>query len=410
MIKTVGDLLQALMVREAAVLGKQDVDHTLTIGAMYEGLTQDALRRALPRSAPISVVGGFARDSKGTKSRQLDCMIVFGDGEPVPYTPLFTYPIEQVLVVIEVKKTLYKQQFDEGFQNLRSLLALKIADDFQIPEMLESAFQLISGQALPDNPDDIKDPLIQQLYHILVVESAYPARILLGYEGYKSGRALRKGIVSHLQAMVDAGGANAGPSSLPDLIMNTHEAVVKVNGFPFVGPLKDGSWPLLCSIVNSKPALALLEVIWTRLHMRVGGTPEMFGEDLDLEAVAKLVDYKYVPDKPGWSISVFPDVSNEELRAAEQRRWEPIFIDETEHVLLLWLCNNQELDISSPPSGAEPERVQAAIRRLVDTRLVGPDASRTNVFRLLTTKCKVVILPDGKIVAGEDISGRLTRC
>lgn len=227
MIKTVGDLLHALMLKERNLLAQQQVQHPPTIGAMYEGLTQDLIRLALPVASPLSVVSGFAVGADGTRSRQLDCMVVFGDGRQIPYTNTFEYPIDQVVAVIEVKKSLYKDEFEDCFQNLQSL-RLKGHRSGPVRAHGQTAFETISGHALPDNVNDVQDPILRQLLHQLMLEANSPARIVLGYEGYKTAKALRQGLSNHLATL--QGKYGAGPSSLPDLILNPNAAVVVGSG------------------------------------------------------------------------------------------------------------------------------------------------------------------------------------
>lgn len=406
MIKTVGELLQALMVRETAILGKQDVTHPPTIGAMYEGLTKDALARHLPFTDSLSVVSGFAVGPNNQKSLQLDCMLITGQGEQIPYTEMYNVSVGQIIAVIEVKKTLYQTEIADGFRNLQSVLDIKHQAPIPSIEFWAGAFQLISGFSLPDDPKDIQDPTLSQLYHLLVCELAYPARILIGYEGFKTAKTLRTGLASYLKTLVGKHGG--GPFSLPNLVMNPASAVVKANGFPYAAPIKDGNWPLVVSLPSEKPALTLLEIIWTRLHVRVGGSPEMFGEDMHLEAAVPLVKYKFLPDVPGWQMSTYEPLSKSYF-LAKPKEWAPAQLDAQQHVVVMWLSKKGEIDLNSPPKGSDPETLKTAIDGLVKQGLIGADASRPGVYRLLPRQCGVAILPDGRVVAGEDISGRLTR-
>jgi hypothetical protein len=196
---------------------------------------------------------------------------------------------------------------------------------------------------------------------------------------------------------------------MPDLIMNPHAAVVKANGLPYTTRMKDGWWPLLLSNESAIPARILLEIVWTRLHMRVGGDPEMFGDDLLLERVTRLADYRYVPAAHGWEIELYDKVDASRPAHAEERAWEPLMLDEVEHVLVMWLLKNEALDLDAPPLGAPAEKLGDATRRLATGGLIGSDAGNPAVFRLLTKACGVAVLPDGRVVAGENVSGRLTR-
>jgi hypothetical protein len=93
------NLLDELFSREQESLAKHQVKHGPTIGDMYEGLTQKGLRQNLP--AAFKVVSGFARTADGTISNQIDCMVVVGEGEPVPNTHRWIYPVDRVIAVVE---------------------------------------------------------------------------------------------------------------------------------------------------------------------------------------------------------------------------------------------------------------------------------------------------------------------
>jgi hypothetical protein len=405
MIKTVGQFLQALIEREAASLARQKIQHGPTIGAMYEGLTQSVLKRTLPINAPLSVVSGFAVGADGAKSRQLDCMVVVGDGTAIPYTNTFEYRIDQVLIVVEVKKALTQACFDEAFENLRSL-RLKRFTELPFPYEVESAFERISGRPFPDDVNTMTDLVLRQLLHQLVKDVESPVRILLGYEGYKTVGGLRRGIGEQLARLV--GKYGAGPSSLPDLVLTRKAAVVKANGFPYVGPMDDaGKWPVFVSVASESPALTFLEVVWTRLQGRVGGSSEIFGDDLAMASLVKLAEYLYLPGR-GWEVMLLDTVPEKDLHAVEEE-WEPTFLSDPEHVLVTFLCRHKEIDMAAPPDGFDTDEVRDAIARLTSVRLIGAESDRPTVSRLLTTECAVAALPDGRVAAGENNSGRLRR-
>lgn len=81
MLNTVSDLLQKLLEKEKDVLKTQQITHPGIIGDMYEGLAKNILDKALFKGLNLSVKDGFVRGDDGRLSRQIDCMIVEGDGE-----------------------------------------------------------------------------------------------------------------------------------------------------------------------------------------------------------------------------------------------------------------------------------------------------------------------------------------
>ena len=91
-------------------------------GDRYEGLTSNLLDRAVFDGPDLRVVDGKITNASGKLSDQIDCMLVHGEGTPIPYTTSFIYRIGQVLAVVEVKKTLYSTKFDDAGGRLRQPL------------------------------------------------------------------------------------------------------------------------------------------------------------------------------------------------------------------------------------------------------------------------------------------------
>lgn len=104
MIRTVADFLAQLMEAEVARLDQVHIEHGPTVGDMYEGLSADLLRRAVPKQLELQIVAGFITDGLGNRSGQVDCMLVRGSGEPIPYTNAFVWPVNDVIAVFEIKK------------------------------------------------------------------------------------------------------------------------------------------------------------------------------------------------------------------------------------------------------------------------------------------------------------------
>ena len=117
MIQTVADLLQALMEKEREKLPEfKDIQHTGIFGEMYEGLTKALIGKALFENMDLRVMSGKIVNSKRKLSNQIDCMVVIGAGEEIPYTQEFKYPVEKVVMIVEVKKTLYGADLKDAFE------------------------------------------------------------------------------------------------------------------------------------------------------------------------------------------------------------------------------------------------------------------------------------------------------
>jgi hypothetical protein len=78
----------------------------------------EVLSASIPIELNLRVVSGFITNSDGELSDQIDCMLVQGEGERIPYTDDFKYNIDNVIAVIEVKKNLYSKEIESAYENL----------------------------------------------------------------------------------------------------------------------------------------------------------------------------------------------------------------------------------------------------------------------------------------------------
>jgi hypothetical protein len=125
-IKTGADMFSAFLEEEKKRLDQYELKHAPTVGAMYEGLSVDLLNKTLPEGR---VSSGFVIDQEDRMSGRIDCMLVRGSGEPVPYIHLYKWPIWDVLTVFEVKKSLTKEDLrDSFFSSSRGLRPLSQLD------------------------------------------------------------------------------------------------------------------------------------------------------------------------------------------------------------------------------------------------------------------------------------------
>lgn len=122
MIKTVADILSAFIEEETNKLDKYSLKHGPTIGEMYEGLSAELLSRAVPQQLGLKVVDGFITDGEHFLSGQMDCMLVKGEGELIPYTNSYKWHVKNVLLVFEVKKNLYSADLINSFLKLRQVV------------------------------------------------------------------------------------------------------------------------------------------------------------------------------------------------------------------------------------------------------------------------------------------------
>lgn len=254
MIRTVADFLHELREAEVARLDAIDIEHAPTIGDMYEGLSADLLRRAVPQQLGLQVVEGFISDGLGNRSGQVDCMLVRGSGEGIPYTDAFVWPAKDVIAVFEIKKTLYHDDLVDAFTRLRTVKDLDRAYKVSLRDQAGTgdirsalrAFAETTRLAAPSYEDVGSLSLTHQLiFHPLVSEQLSPVGIVIGYHGYASEKAFRDSFLKHLAEQINTRGY--GPGSFPQLMISGRYSLGEANGQPYSAPMRGDWWPFCFS-------------------------------------------------------------------------------------------------------------------------------------------------------------------
>lgn len=400
MIKKVADLFDAFKRQEDEKLHGTGIVHAPTIGEMYEGLTATIQQKSLPCDG-IQVVTGFAKDDSGRLSKQLDCMLVVGEGEELPYCDKRVYLLDDIIAVTEVKKTLYTDKLSESHDNLCSIMELKPSRGRRIMSTVNRAFKDLTGRKVPPDPETLP-PMLKSIYRILVVEAGWPLRIALGFRGFASEVTFRKGIVDFLQERV--GTAGTGPMSLPSFIIGPNAVAIKNVSMPWGSPLDtDGKWPLLQTNGFLKPVYVLLEAIWSRLNSLGYIDESAFGDDLEVEAWNRLVDCRLVPEK-GWEFHTYsPEVAPYDEGSVKE--WSPAFLSAEEYAIVVKL-RDQLLNLDDLEGDAE---LKQAAEGLVQKRILGPITGEPRLVGNLLHVPVCVRLPDGRYAVGDNSSGRMIR-
>lgn len=144
MIKTINQLLTEIKNKGIEEIEQfLKIGHNSMIGNMYEGLTKEMAEKSLFDGMDLKVASGkITNQVDGKISKQIDCMIVIGEGTEIPYTKDYIYDIDQVIMVIEVKKNLYSKELSDGYDNLRSVTSLqKPTRDLKL-DPIEDAFNI----------------------------------------------------------------------------------------------------------------------------------------------------------------------------------------------------------------------------------------------------------------------------
>lgn len=375
------ELLRKIRDREKAVFDECQIKHAPTIGKMYEGLTKELLNQSKLDEYGVKVVSGFMQ--VGTElSGQIDCMIVVGEGTPVPQTDEFIYPIHQVLAVIEVKKNLLSTEMADAYDHLNGTLRLSRLD-YQRQEDEDTLvfstgrpaaeFMCLFGEPAPRYEESrFLAPHKRVVYHTLVRERLTPVRIAIGYNGYKSEQNFRSGIDRLYENKANKQGY--GVINMPSLMISDGFSVIKTNGLPYRGLWSEElGWAWLASS-SSNPLLLMLELLYDRIELALGVTVDR-GQDLLEEILHPLIFAKPVQTEQdvGWSYTVITaPLPNDE---PQYRKWAPL---ETSYILtelLALLSKHGELATDDPALTAlkrryTPETIHELVQPLLEARLL----------------------------------------
>lgn len=422
MIQTLADLLNQIKDAERQKIDALGIKHRPTIGNMYEGLTAELLGKTLFTGLNLNIVqNSFAIYSDGQRSTEFDIMLIEGEGKPLPHSKeQFDVGIEQVIAIIQVKKTINKSQIEEAYLNLNNAY-----DYGDIADPPEGSLRLFRDAFIGNCNEDIFDRgrfrkqfssvTCEQIFHILRYESMLPARIVFGYQGYKSEFSLREGFVKFLKKNKSSETDlkhGFGPSNFPDLFINGEYSLIKGNGMPYIGGMIDHQWAFYLSSAED-PLLKLLEIIWTRLSYRFNITADIFGDDLEMEGanVFLLANMVNISGIKAWNIHYEP-MSKKRLEESHGNiEWTPTKISNDQHHVIAYLAQNGKLRIDKLNEwmnliGKQVDEMDFAAE-LTKTKLVGITSGFELV--LLTEQCECVCLPQLGFYAADNKTGKLDR-
>jgi len=416
MLRTVADLLNQLLSEEKKRLDEYDLCHPPTIGKMYEGLTAEVLNRAIPTELGLQIVEGVIFDDSGQMTGQMDCMLVKGQGESIPYTSGYKWNIKDVIAVVEVKKTLYSNALADGFLHLREVrenyarciqggLVLNSIDSSAV----RKTFAQLTKKVAPAFSQLDTLPFSEEMiFHTLVMEELSPILIILGYNGFKSEHAFRKGMMRFLKA--NTGQPGFGVGSFPQLIISENYSLIKANGQPYSIPMIDDYWDFYVSSAEN-PLIFVLELIWTRLQ-REYELCGLWGEDLGEEDMHRFLSGRAIrkDQTMGWEYE-YRRVDRAVLEEkVVTEGWSPAFLKMPQFDVINRLCNGEVVDSEDPSMVRFVESEGFEMREFTDSLLkTGLVALNGSSLELLTDLCRCCILPTGQYIAGEDNTGRLSR-
>jgi hypothetical protein len=414
MIKSIADLLQGFMKEETTKLNAYELKHGPTIGDMYEGLSAELLNRAIPPQLNLQIVDGFVTDGDKFLSGQMDCMLVRGEGEQIPYTKTFKWHVKDVLVVFEVKKNLYSKDLINSFYKLRQVsesysnyLFEGKHEENKVIDLSPSykTFSQLTGITAPNYFD--RETLTKEnelIYTTVFMEQLMPVKIVLGYDGFTSEFGLREGLIKFLE---DEGkGVGYGVPAFPQLIICGKHSLVKGNGRPYLIPMRDEYWDFMLSS-KANPVLIMLEFIWTKLSLEFDIIMP-WGEDLETESLNEFLRAKPVmkEDQRGWMLKS-TELSKRILESRDSSvEWQPIEITTSVYTIFHQLSQG---DVCTTDSDfiefaeQEAESVSKFINSITSTNLAAFDGKKLS---LNSENFIAAVLPDGRFVVAENNSGR----
>jgi hypothetical protein len=306
------------------------VQHPTLVGDMYEGLAREMIEASLFEKLDLKVAKGLITSSSGRHSRQVDCMIVRGDGTKLPHTDHSIFHINDVLAVIEVKKTLSRDEIRDCFDKTNHLTTLVVEElsangSPSSAAMHRDGFSAVSGLVYPDGPID-GEP-VSTIYRWLMAESIVPLTIALGFYGYLTEVKFREALVDELRQRREATRDSLG---IPTCVVAGDLVFVKSNGMPFVHRKTELQWTRAYT-QKGLVSRTLVNLIWYRICRLL---------NRDYAALTDGKAYSCNPlsilrtTKKGGLVVEYPQIKTKELLTQELPRAAPTVISVEEHLLI----------------------------------------------------------------------------
>lgn len=293
-----------------------DIGHNPTIGDMYEGLLSKLLNLTLEPLKNLNVVSGKIKNSNGIYSNQIDCMVVDGFIQEIPFTGDYIVAPENVIAVIEVKKNLFSNEMDDATSNLWSVIETDIASKKINGRLSHTAFENISGAIDEYDVNSVKtNPnFFSALKHVLIWEEFYPLRVIFGFNGFSSEYTIRNKFIEMLEKHI--GDRAFSLLGLPNLIVCGEYSLIKSNGMPFTAITDSENRDKFIYYTSYKEhsLKIFLELLLTRIADRYNICIDLLADPTE-EKLAPLLYGEFDKDKNGWNTYVL-DITKSEL---EQR-------------------------------------------------------------------------------------------
>lgn len=404
------ELLKQIRERELREISLMPaITHGPTIGNRYEDATFSILENSifpndlfpneeeLFKQADLKVVSGFIKTSGGL-SKQIDCMIVTGEGEKLTKRGNdFLYDIKQVIAVIEVKKNLFKNQLEDAYINSQSVIDFNsIADDFNYFE-IRNPFRHITKRPLRQYEELSRQE--QAIMASLVADYNLPIRVILGYEGFSTEEKLKSAFWNFLNSSIYSSTedfvAGFGPVNLPNLIICRDYSLIKLNGMPYTIDIeKRNNWNIYGSYYKD-PLLLLVEILWYKLVRTFTPNINIFEGSLNIEKIVPFIECSFPKDK-GWIYNCYDLEKINLIYENDTEEWKPTEVNISQASLLMKLgLNSDSMEESNFYNKQD-------IDSLESDRIIYRDDGK---IRYLTDEATLVFTPSGETYVGDANDG-----
>ncbi|MBN49708.1 MAG: hypothetical protein CMN85_09210 [Spongiibacteraceae bacterium] len=358
MIEYASQMLEQFIAKERQALDGFEMLHMPTLGEAYEAIAGKGIDQqfVLPKSLGLKVVSGFVTVAGKQLPNQIDCMLVDGEGAEYGLTGKYIYPIEQVLCILEVKKTLNKADLLDAMYHLgaikkaateRICVQLDNNEFDQDISAVRQHFAQISGYKAPESVAQLGQLPVEKniLFHSLLFDHFCPSAVILGFDGYKTEAGLRGAFLDILEGYVGQG-AGFGMPSLPSLVLSNNFSLLKNNGLPFLCKWENNDWVAFSS-TRENPARILLEVVWTKIchYCRV---KMPWNDGLHMESLSPLLIAEAVVQDglSGWKYNSH-EFKEKALSSRPSLEWEPALLSAPASTLFGfmmtkggWICSD----------------------------------------------------------------------
>ncbi|MBR4838414.1 MAG: hypothetical protein IK004_08310 [Bacteroidales bacterium] len=419
MINTISELLKEFVEGEKLALNKYNIKHRPTIGDMYEGLTKEIVNKSIFDGLNLNVSTQSFIEGCDT---EFDVILSEGKGESIPYTQSYKFKPSQVIAVIQVKKSLSYQELRNSYDNLRQVAEVFYRNIRAMDaSMVDDSFRKICHKKITSYDKGVLNKQEESIYHSLVMDSFFPLRIVLGYNGYKTELGIRNSFVDFLES--NTGNTTMpikgfSPISFPNLIISENYSLIKLTGCPYCVPLgniREGWWEIMTSS-HYNPMHFFLEMLWTKLSYRFHVIPtEVFGDDLIIEPHTKFLRAKIhlnnEEEPDGWEYE-YSEISEQSLSMYNSvKDWEPIVVD-TMQVQILNELNRHSININDAHELEDfviKNGYPSLLSIVKSLEKKGFISIEGDEISLLTKQLAFSFSPDGKIYAFDSCDKKMSQ-